>query len=429
MMRFSALVGRWGWLWLAWLLAASPAAAQPRPSGGFQLVRPGKRAVHFPFITQRNLIIVAVRLNGRGPYNFLLDTGVATSLLTDSALADSLGLTHGTTYRLTGVGGQDSGLTAYEAVGVRVELPGILAPRLSWLVLNSDVLDLSGYAGMPVKGILGSELFHSLVIAIQPQQNRIVAYDPAQFRAPRGHRWATLPLRLEQYKAYLTAQVEQLPASASAAPLPLKLLLDTGAGHALSLETTADPRLRLPATRLRTDLGRGLSGLVSGYLGRVASVRLGHYYLPQVLTSFPDSTQVHQRLSAGERSRQGNLGYEMLKRFSIIIDYPHERLLLRSAGALRAPFEYDMCGLDLLATGPNYRRYLVQRVVPDSPAATAGISSGEELMSVNFLPVSSLSITELSRLLRLQDGLQLFLVLRRPSGELHPASIRLKRRI
>ncbi len=427
-MHFSALVGCWSWLWLAWLLAAGPAVAQPQ-SAKFRLARPGKRAVHFPFVTQRNLIIVAARLNGHGPFNFLLDTGVSTSLLTDPALADSLGLTHGAAYHLTGVGGQESGLTAYEAVGVRVELPGVVAPRLNWLVLNSDALDLSGYAGMPITGILGSELFHSLVIAIQPQQNRIVAYDPAQFRAPWGHRWAILPLRLEHYKAYLTAQVEQLPTSASAVPLSLKLLLDTGAGHALSIETTADPRLRLPTARLRTDLGRGLSGLVSGYLGRVASVRLGHYYLPQVLTSFPDSAQVHQRLSASERSRQGNLGYEMLKRFSVIIDYPHERLLLRSAGELRAPFEYDMCGLDLLATGPNYRRYLVQRVVPDSPAATAGISSGEELLSINFLPVSSLSITELSRLLRLQDGLQLFLVLRRPSGELHSASIRLKRQI
>lgn len=417
----------WLWLWLA--LLGHAGRAQPTPAGFFRLVKPGQRAVHLNFSTQRNLIIIAAKLNGCGPYNFLLDTGVSTSLLTDPQLADSLSLTHGAQYRLMGVGGEDSGLRAYEAAGVRVELPGVVAPSLSWLVLSSDVLDLSGYAGMPIHGIMGSELFQSLVVAIYPQQSRMVLYDPATYRAPKGRRWATLPLRLERDKAYLTAEVVQLSAPASAAPMPLNLLLDTGAGHALSIETTADPHLHLPPACLRTDLGRGLSGLVSGYLGRVASVRLGQHYLPQVLTSFPDSMQVHQRLAVSERGRQGSIGYEILKRFNVIIDYPHRRLLLHATPLLHEPFEHDMCGLDLLATGPNFRRYLVQRVVPNSPAASAGIGAGEELLTVNFLPVSNLSITDLSRILHSQDGRPLLLVLRRPDGELHPASIRLKRQI
>ena len=429
-MRFISLLGKTGWLGLALLLLSRLGEAQPARSEAFRLVRRGRLA-RLSFATQRNLIVVAARLNGHGPYNFLLDTGVGTSLLTDPQLADSLGLTHGAEYHIMGVGGAESSLYAYEAANVRVEMPGVIAPHLSWLVLSSDVLDLSGYAGMPIRGILGAELFQSLVVAIQPQQSQLVLFDPARYRAPRGRRWATLPLRIDHNKAYVTAEVAQLPAtaSASASPLPLQLVLDTGAGHALSLETTADPRLRVPAARLRTDLGRGLSGLVSGYLGRVASVQLGRYYLPQVLTSFPDSSQVHQRLPAYERARQGNLGYEVLKRFDVVIDYPHERLLLRPTTLLRDPFEHDMCGLDLLATGPNFRRYLVQRVVPDSPASGSGIAAGEELVSINFVPVSALSITEVGRLLHSQDGRTLFLLMRRPDGELYPAKIRLKRQI
>ena len=428
-MQVRALVGKGGWLWLALLLVGRLGAAQPVRPGAFSLLNPARHSAHFSFTTQRNLIIVAARINGAGPFNFLLDTGVATSLFTNPRLADSLGLPHGPEYRLVGVGGEDSGLTAYQARGVRVELPGVVAPHLTWLVLSSDVLNLSGYAGMPVQGIMGAELFHSLVVSIESMQNRITVYDPGTYRVPRNRRWATLPLRIEREKAYLTAHVEQLTASTSVDPLALQLLLDTGAGHALSIETSADARLHLPATCLRTDLGRGLSGLVSGYLGRVASLRLGRYRLPQVLTSFPDSSQVHQRLPAGERNRQGNLGYETLKRFHVVIDYPHQQLLLRPTASLRDPFEHDMCGLDLLATGPNFHRYLVQRIVPNSPAAAAGISPGEELVSINFLPVSTLSIGDVHRLLHLRDGLMLFMVLRRPDGELHPANIRLKRQI
>jgi predicted aspartyl protease len=416
-------------LLLCGLLLGSQGSAQPNavPASMFAFTRPGKQQINVPFLSPRNLIIISARLNGHGPYNFLLDTGVANSLLTDPQLADSLGLHHGSEYRLMGVGGTDSGLRAYEATGVRITLPGAEAAATTWLVLNSDVLNLSGYVGMPVQGIIGADLFRSFVVTIRPQERMLRLTAPAAYQVPRGRRWAMLPLQFDHEKAYVTASVQQLGAAAEG--LPLRLLLDTGAGHALSLETTADSRLRLPSTRLRTDLGRGLSGVVSGSLGRVAAVQLGRYYLPQVLTSFPDSTQVHERLSGTERARHGTLGYEVLKRFITVIDYPHQRLLLRPTSALREPFEHDMCGLDLLATGPSYRRYMVLRVAPGSPAASAGIAEGEELVTVNLTPTNYFSITDLNHLLHSQDGRVLFLLLRRPSGELYATKVKLKRQI
>jgi hypothetical protein len=168
---------------------------------------------------------------------------------------------------------------------------------------------------------------------------------------------------------------------------------------------------------------------VSGSLGRVAAVRLGRYQLPQVLTSFPDSSQVHERLGGAERTRHGTLGYEVLKRFTTIIDYPHGRLLLRPTVGLREPFEHDMCGIDLLATGPSFRQYRVLRVAPNSPAASVGIAEGEELIAINLMPTQFFSITDLNRLLHSQDGRVLLLLLRRRSGELYSASVRLKRQI
>ena len=424
------LLLRRGWLWLVLLLAARAGGAQPTEPV-FRLARPRQRTAHLSFLTPRNLIVVTARLNGQGPYNFLLDTGVGMSMLTDPALAEQLHLTHGQDYGIRGVGGESSALRAYEAPGVRVELRGLVAPSMTWLVLSNDVLDLSGFAGMRIDGILGGELFKSLVVSIEPQQSSMTLYDPTYFKTPKGKHWTSLPLRIDHDKAYVTAEVEQeQTATASAEPLPLQLVLDTGAGHALSLETTADRRLQVPAAHLRTDLGRGLSGLVSGYLGRVAFVKLGAYRLPQVLTSFPDSMQVHQRLSTTERAaRQGNLGYEMLKRFDLIIDYPHQRLLLRPTHLLHDPFEHDMCGLDLIAAGPRFRRYLVQRVVPASPADEAGIKTDEELVMVDFVPAENLDISSLNRVLHSQDGRVVFLVMRRTTGELYPVKVRLRRQI
>ncbi|MGI4865308.1 MAG: aspartyl protease family protein [Janthinobacterium lividum] len=409
------------------LLWGPLAWAQGSPT--FALARPKARRAVFGFDTQRNLIIVAARLNGKGPYHFLLDTGVSISLLTNAALADSLHLERGEEFRVVGSGGEDTPLRAYRTNEVRVELPGVVAPRMRWLLLSEDALNLSSYAGTRIDGILGAELFNSLVVAIWPMRGQLICYDPGRYRAPR--RWTSLPLHLDQGKAYVEATVGQQPLAASdpAAPLPLRLVLDTGAGHALSLETTADPRLHLPTAHLRATLGYGLSGAVRGHLGRVATVQLGPYQLPQVLTSFPDSGQVHQRLRSQDAPRQGNLGYELLKRFNTVIDYPHQRLLLRRNAQNQLPFEHDMSGLSLVAAGPGYRYYLVTGVEAGSPAAEAGIVLNEELLAINLLPTGVLALSEIARLLRARDGQRLVLVLRRPDGELHSVQLQLRRQI
>ncbi|GAB3848928.1 hypothetical protein GCM10028822_12550 [Hymenobacter terrigena] len=413
-------------LLVAWALFGglnSPVCAQSAlPPGPFVFTRAKDHQTSLNFQVQRNLLVVKLRLNGAGPFNFLLDSGVGMSIITSPQLADSLRLHRKEYFRVVGMGGTDTGLLAYQTDSVRVELPGAVAPHMNWLVMSEDVLNLSGYVGLPISGILGSELFRSFVVAVHSETSSLLLTDPATYRPPRGKRWSSLPLSLENNKAYLTAPV-QLNDSLT---MPLKLVLDTGASHALSLELDSDPRMTAPARRLPTDLGRGLTGTVRGFLGRVPTLHLGRYTLHSVLTSFPDAADVHRRIDV---PRNGNIGYELLKRFSLVIDYTHRRLLLRPNTKFREPFEHDMSGLDLLATGEDYHRFLVLWVLPDSPAASAGLEPGEELLSINFLPALAFTLTQLDRMLHSEDGRVLLLVLRRPDGNLHTTTLRLKRQI
>ena len=414
------------YLLMAWALCQglhSPVCAQPTlPPGPFAFTQPKRHHTTVNFQVQRNLLVVKVLLNGAGPFNFLLDSGVGMSIITSPELADSLRLHRKEYFRVIGMGGTDTGLLAYQTDSVRVELPGAVARHMSWLVLSEDVLNLSGYVGLPISGILGSELFRSFVVTIHSDISSLVLTDPATYRAPHGKRWSSLPLSLENNKAYFTAPVQ----FNDSLTMPLKLVLDTGASHALSLELDSDPRMMGPTHRLPSDLGRGLSGTVRGFLGRVPILHLGRYALRSVLTSFPDAGDVHRRVDV---PRNGNIGYELLKRFSLVIDYPHRRLLLRPNTKFHEPFEHDMSGLDLLATGDDYHRFLILRVLPGSPAATAGLEADEELLTVNFLPVSVFSLTQLDRMLHSEDGRVLLLVLRRPDGNLHTTTLRLKRQI
>ena len=414
--------GWWHWLGVAVLWMGGLAGWAQPASGLFRFVRPRQHRAVVPLRTERNLLVVSAYLNDSGPYNFLLDTGVAASIITAPEIAELLGFTHGELFRVVGAGGKATGLLAYQADKVRVSLPGIVAPAMSVLVLSEDVLNLSGYVGMPIHGILGSELFRSFVVAVQLDAHRLVLRDPAGFKPPTGRQWAALPLTVTQNKAYLTVPVSLHDSLAR----PLKLVLDTGAGHALSLETAADPRLVVPTRHLTAELGRGLSGVVHGQLGRVDSLRLGRFRLPSVLTSFPADADVHSRTDV---PRHGNLGYELLKRFSLIIDYPHQRLLLRPNLHFHEPFEHDMCGLDLLALGPDYRRFQVLRVVPGSPAATAGLQAGDEVMSINFSPVKLLTLTQINMLLHSGDGRTMLMEIRRADGEFNFVKLQLKRQI
>jgi len=402
-----------------------PARAQAEATASepvFVFEHPRRKKVRVPIHIERNLLVVSGLLNGRGPFNFLLDTGVSTSLITSPEIAQAMHFRHGENFRVVGAGGSDTGLLAYKTDSVRLTLEGIEAPCFSPLVLSEDVLNLSSYVGVPIHGILGSELFSSFVVTLRTEDMSMLLTKPAAFRAPKNKGWASLPLSIEKNKAYFTATVQL----ADTVRLPVKLVLDTGASHALSLETDSDPRMVPPAKRLPTELGRGLTGMVRGYLGRVQSLCLGKYTLPSVLTSFPDAADVHRRVDV---PRNGNVGFELLKRFSLIIDYPHNRMLLRPNMRFRDAFEHDMCGADFLAYGSDFRRYLVVRVEPNSPAALAGLQPDDELISINFLPANVFSLTQLGRIMHSEDGRVLLMVLRRPDGALHTTNLRLKRQI
>ncbi len=121
--------------------------------GRFQFDRPRNRVV-VPFEFHRNLIILPVFLNQKGPFNFMLDTGISLSIIIDPALRDSLQITEGRTVKVVGAG-EEGGLEALISSGFEMKFAGVTAKNLTMAVLSEDVLFLSNYVGLPVHGILG----------------------------------------------------------------------------------------------------------------------------------------------------------------------------------------------------------------------------------------------------------------------------------
>ncbi len=182
-----------------------------------------------------------------------------------------------------------------------------------------------------------------------------------------------------------------------------KFIIDLGAGHAISLEKVADKTL-YSQQLINANLGIGLNGLISGYKGRVKQIQIGKYKIKNVLASYPDD---NGRVSIVHRD--GNLGVEVLKRFTLVFNYSGNEMYIKSNVEFKAPFEHDMSGLQYYAAGKGYKHIIVERVEPGSPGDEAGICEDDEITAINFKPVADMTLEEIDQLFKSRNNRSLLL--------------------
>lgn len=387
--------------------------------GTFTLNPPYKRTV-IPFEMHRNLIVVPLYLNDKGPYNFILDTGVGVTLITDPTLKDSLRLSSGVNISIAGMG-SDSDLKAFIASGLRMRMGQTSAQNVQVAVLSEDVFNLSSYIGIPIYGILGYQFFNSFVVHIRYSEKRVIVQNFVDFKYRKSY-GSPIAIKVEGQKPYLTT-VAHLQNNNK---VPVKLIIDTGAGHALSLEQESNSAIQVPTPSIAAQLGKGLSGTINGRLGRIQSFSLNQFQLTNVLTSFPNYQDVGAKVFLV--ARNGNVGNELLKRFNVVFDYKRQVMYLRPNAQFREPFEHDMCGIDLVASGNEYRRFIVNYVEPDSPAAEAGILPGDEVISINLTAAAAMTISKIDQLFHSRPGYNILLGIQRGDQRIYTV-ITLKRKI
>src|SRR5690606_11194788 len=108
---------------------------------------------------------------------------------------------------------------------------------------------------------------------------------------------------------------------------------------------------------LFTSLGIGLNGEINGFIGRTASFEMKGLVINNLLTSFPLYEDVAEKIRSVPRN--ASIGNRLLKNFNVTFNY-HKNYIHLQPIRKKFPFlEHDMSGLEIIAVGENYNRYLI----------------------------------------------------------------------
>ena len=375
-------------------LSFSPAKAQ------YFDIDNGYNSVRIPFKLVRNLVVIKLKINGRGPFNFILDTGVGLMIITEPKLVDSINLQNKRTIKMGGLGEGDA-FEAYVTPPLKIEIPDLTSYDVAAAILKTDHFNLSNFVGMPIHGLLGYEFFNNLAVKLSFTDSTITVYRPRDVRKFR--KGEKLPMTIEYHKPYILAKIK-LP---NGAEQTSKLVIDLGAGHPISLENMIKKN-GLPQKFVIANLGVGLSGPITGFLSRIDEVNIGKYRLKKVITSFPNDYDEETMKSLSVK-RDGNLGVGILKRFTVVLDYQDNAMYLKPNTNFSEPFEHDMSGIEYYAAGEGLKHLVISRVEPGSAADEVGLEKDDEITSINFKPVGDMTMEEIDNILKSKNDRNLLI--------------------
>lgn len=351
------------------LLLARGASAQDLVSSGDRRLK----APAIPFELANNHVFVPVRVAGEALW-FLLDTGAANTLL-DLGTARSLSLPLGPSFEARGAGpGSVPGAALAPPAAVhfdnvpelRVDVPAAI-----------DLEGIAAFEGRAVNGILGADFISRFVLEIDYRARLLRLHDRGDFVYPGPG--TSLPMTLPTGHPHVDAEL----ILSNGERVSGDFVLDVGSSFAVALARPFVAQHHL-AERYRSgptiQIGRGIGGTVTAQLGRVSGLQLGALTVAAPIVAFAgDGAGV---LSTGQFF-EGNIGGEVLRRFSVFLDYGGGRVVLEPNEDLTAPFETDMSGAVLKTASQDRSRPIVSDILPASPAAEAGLQVDDVIVAID----------------------------------------------
>jgi predicted aspartyl protease len=365
----------------------------------FKKKRMNKMDIRFDMI--HNLMIVPVFINGSDTMKFILDTGVSHTMITSLKGSYGAAFNYAREINLMGLGNGDE-IIAYHSFGNMIEMPGVIGYNHNVIILKDEFDFLSQGLGTQIHGLLGYDVFDSFIVEIDYKSRKMTLYDPDFYERRRRDKMLkkmdVVELEVVRRKPFIYAIVEDEFGNRQDS----KLLVDSGASHALTLFTSASEKIEIPDNSIYAFIGIGLSGDIYGHIGRAKAFEIGRYKFKRPLVTFPEEASV--QISNYENNRSGSIGADILKRFTVVFDYKRGEMLVKPNGNFKSEFKYNLSGIDLTTPFPDIPVYQVTKIRKGSPAWIAGLEVGDQIVTINGIETSEYSLSNMVQMLQSKAG-------------------------
>lgn len=258
------------------------------------------------------LLLLPVQVNERGPFQFVLDTGAGTTLLTP-ALAESLGVqSSGTKQGRTAGGAVEVALAVVESLGI-----GKLR-RSNLQVAIFDLSRISQTIGAPLDGDLGYNFLKDFRLTIDFERGELRLDDPKRSEYVGPPPLVELPMRLA-HPAKPLILIEVFAGQRG----PFQFAVDTGTST-----STISPRVARDLGLQAQPIGNVTTGgaAIALTAARLDVLRVGDAAVRSLDVLIGDFLEMLSQ--AVGQQLDGIVGYNYLRHFRVAIDYPNESFSL-----------------------------------------------------------------------------------------------------
>jgi hypothetical protein len=356
--------------------------------------RPAEPSIarEIPFELYHSRVFLQLRVNGSQPLWFVLDSGASVTVI-DLERARSLGLKLGAEIEVEGLGAGEGKAKIASVKEISFSLANVTWPGRN--VYATPLNYLAPYEGRAIDGILGYDFLSRYVVEVDYPHRTLSLYDPRGYiYAGRG---TSIPFKLEGN--WITVPVTI--AVAGRAPIETTIQIDSGARGDLAFNRPFVEKHQLLTAVSKTFPGirYGVGGEAPQLMCRIQSLQLGPFVIKNPITALSQAKKGATASSRGAGTISGNI----LRRFKVIFDYARKQMILEPSPDFSDPFEYDMSGVILKASGRDFKTPTIYRVFPNSPAEQAGLLEGDVIVSINGRPAGELTLEEIEQIFKRED--------------------------
>lgn len=418
------------------LLASLSLMAQ----GDFEIEKHSKK-VTIPFKLINNLIFIPIKVNGI-ELNFLLDSGVEETILFSMEEKQEVSFHNIQKIKLRGLGSEDE-IEGLKSTNNVLESHGLKSSNHLVYIILDQSFNLSSHIGIPVNGIIGYKFFKNNIVEINYQKKRVVVHiNDKSIHERLSKKFNEVPITIERSKPYIYAT-----AVVNDDKIPAKLLIDIGNSDAFWI--FENNKIKLPKKNFPDFLGKGFSGDIEGHRAKIDNFLIDDFNFKKPIVSFPDSTSIRNVKMVPDRI--GSVGGEVLKRFTVVLDYADKKMYLKKNSKFSEPFTYNKSGITVQHNGlqwvqetvhlemvkvastldevtknevkdGNFRYkfslkpvYEIVNIRKNSAAEKCGLQKGDIIVSINKNAPYKYSLQQINNLLKSEEDIWINLEVERNS--------------